>query len=250
MTMTQRNPARPVSNRGGAAIRYDVVWTLPFSEYRRIGYTETQTWWLDSIHITEVAGNRRFTAIAEAVKASNGSAVLFEVTVNPKVSRFSLRVIARAGRQYQPPPIGEVNPVTVDVDGAFKQLCAKWGAENNRINDVADKALPRSTNLRRRPKQKRGAILVFGTLAAGLVAVVTATFMNYALAPAAPSGSGLFGSWNGDKEAKVVTPQERPRQRVIIPLTDARSREANLCEFYTMSERADRVALYSKGTCP
>lgn len=244
--MAQRNPATQVSNRGGAMIRYDVVWTLPYSKYTRVGYTETQTWWLDSIHITEVAGNKRFKAIAEVVKSNNGSAVLFEVIVNPKISTFNRRVIARAGQEYQPPPISEINPITVDVDGAFRQLCARCDAKNKGINETADKALRRSINLRRRPKQQEGGALVFGILAAGVVALVTAAFMNYSATLAAPSGSGFFGSWNGNKEVKVV--KERPQERAIITLTDAQSRAANLCEFYTLSTSASQFE--RKGTCP
>jgi len=130
------------------------------------------------------------------------------------------------------------------VVGAFRRLCAEWDAGNKLSNDITDKALQHSIGTKRRPKQKQGSAFLSVTLAAGVVALVAAAFMSYTPKPAAPPG-GSFGSESERKEAEISMLKERRRERLIIPLTDAQSRAANLCEFYTLSGQLDR-----KGTCP
>jgi hypothetical protein len=240
-----------MSNHGGSTIRYDVVWTLPFSEFARAGYTDTMTWWLDSIHTTEVGGKKRFEAIARAVKANNGAAVLFEVIVDPKASTFNLRAIERAGRECKPPLIADINPVTVDVDSTFKQFCAKWEARNKQGIAAADKLPPRLVAAKPRPKQTQGAGAAIGALLAVFTAVLTAAFVSYTPTPAASSSNGVkgFRSRIEIKEAEVVTPKERPQQRAYIPLRYSES-QTNQCEVYMMSESTGRMTSLGKGACP
>lgn len=240
--MAQRNFPRPASNRD-SALRYDVVWTLPYSEYTRIGYTDSITWWLDSIHTSEVSGRKRFKAIAELMTACNGSVVLFEVISNPTSSTFNLRAIERAGRGYQPPSFRDINPVTVEVDRAFKQLYSNWVAKNRAAH--SDQPTMRAVN---KKKQNHGVGYAISALVA-LIALATVAYAAYSPAPTASTGTGsALTTRNSGKQTDTTTGLERPEERIIMPLRDPESRAANLCEFYKMVGSA--TVFQRKGTCP
>lgn len=237
--MAPRTPPRPASKRE-SGLRYDVVWTLPYSEYTRIGYTESITWWLDTIHTNEVSGRKRFKAIAEMVTACNGSIVLFEVMSNPTSSTFNLRAIERAGRGYQPPSFRDINPVTVEVDRAFKQQHAAWVAKNRKTH--SDQPLLRTT------KRKRNHGIGYAVSALlGLVALATIAYAVYSPSQTASSSAGNVFTARG-RQTDATTGSERPEERIIMPLRDPASRAANLCEFYKMSGSVTQYQ--GKGPCP
>lgn len=231
--MTQRySAARPASSRNGNALRYDVVWTLPFSEFSRVGYAESMTWWLDSIHGNEIAARKRFKAISEVVKANNGCALLFEVVANPRSSTFNLRVIDRSGHSYRPPGLNEINPVSVDVNNAFKQISAKWYAKNRLA--IEDDNMHRT---KRRPKRNHGTAVAIGALLA-LIALGIPTY--YWLSPtASPS----------PQTAKPGVTTVRPQQRVIMPVRGG-GQSADLCDVYAMSEGNGGLRFIAREKCP
>lgn len=229
--MTQRHPIKTASRSG--AIRYDVVWTLPFSEFLRTGYVETQTWWLDSIHTGEIAAKKRFKAIADVVKDNNGCVLLFEVITNPKDSAFNQRVIDRSGHPYRPPGINDINPVTIDVTDAFKRISARWHAKNRRtIED--DHMQPK---IRRRPKRNHGASITIGVLLTIMALAASASFIYL-------QGDASASSTSRQRDASVT--MVRPQERIIVPVRTSES----LCDVYTLSGSTRGMHYLGRERCP
>lgn len=238
--MAQRNPARLM--KAGAAIRYDVVWTLPFSEFARIGYYDTQTWWVDSFHGNEIAAKKRFAAIADCVAGSNGAAVLLEIMTNPKNPSFSQRVIARSGHNYTPPPVSEIEPMTVPINLAFKELRSRWEARNRHRLQVSD--LP-TRAVRKRKNSNAGAWAVACSAAAVIGTAAVIGWFNSS-APT-PRGGGVngFGARTVADSSETRTVHERPTQRIYLRVEG----ERGVCEISTMGDRGGYEYL-GKGPCP
>jgi hypothetical protein len=234
-----------MSKRGGTALRYDIVWTLPFSEFTRVGFTDAPTWWLYSTHTSEITAKKRFNAIFETVKSFNGSIVLFEVLADPRASTFNLRAIERAGRDCQPPSLADMNPVTVEVDTAFKDLRAKWEARNRRA--LADSDQPIRRPVIKHQKSNQGAGFAIGALLTTMLVAATAAYAAYAPSAHSWNGGNVFTArLSANNKAEITVSMERPRQRVVVPVSEAGSR--NQGEFYTMTDSS--MVYQGKGTCP
>jgi hypothetical protein len=163
------------TSKTATTVRYDVVWTLPFREFTRQGYTVGPTWWLDSMHRDQIAANKRFNAAKDAIVAGNGTIMLFEVEADRGSDVFHQRAINRAGNQTSPPAITEINMTAVEIDRAFKVFLSRYHERRGAVQP-AQPAARRSVVATRKQKQSIGPWIAASCAAVAMVGIIVAAF--------------------------------------------------------------------------
>lgn len=216
-------------------VRYDVAFTLPFKEFSRQSYVISNTWWVDSMHRDQIAATKRFNAIKDAIAASNGSIVLFEVEADRGSDVFHQRAINRAGKLVTPPPITEINMIAVDIDRAFNEFLTRYQERKGKQVPQTQPARRAQVTVRKK-KQSWTPWLSAAGIALALFGGLTASFSMQT-----PARSGGINGFNrGGQMASASTGGTRveaPTVGYMIMPNDERKNGRAQCDVRRMDPR-------------
>ncbi|MGY3581541.1 hypothetical protein ACVIGB_000387 [Bradyrhizobium sp. USDA 4341] len=217
------------TSKTSTTVRYDVVWTLPFREFTRQGYTASQTWWLDSMHRDQITANKRFNAVKDAIVGGNGTIMLFEVEADRGSDVFHQRLVNRAGRQTTPPAITEINMTAVDIDREFKVFLTRY--HERRGTTQQPQTVQKRVVTVRKQKSSPGPWIAAACAVLSMVGVIVAAFQYQE--PAAGAGLKGFNS-RGATTVSSSVGTERPTVGIIKVPNDSRKNGRRQCDVMKM----------------